>query len=137
MNDESVEPIVTQRAFITDLRLSPAQRNRSHYGPDYHTLGRGISGKKLSSDGYPRVPTTKLSGQWGNEKLPAMPAAVVKKAVHTISLATSQSRIYDELPPRGAHLTRSLTKAVASHEKAPVITFKRMMGIRTEKHWAD
>lgn len=139
---EVFDQSASQRAFITDLRLSPAQRKKSHYGPDYHTLGRGLVGKQMSPTetftSYPSLSTYRSSFEVQramDARLPPIIQKTMKKAVSTIGHATNQSGIYDQLPPRGAHLTRDLPPPVLSHEKSPSISYKRMVSIRTNKHY--
>lgn len=132
----------SQRAFITDLRLSAAQRGKTHYSPDYHTLGRGLTGKKYGSnmDVMPVTHSLALTASWqrgltGEERLPVLTQKVLKRATNMMKHATNQSRIYDELPPRGSHVQRDLPPIVYSHEKSKPIPYKQVVAIRTNKHY--
>mmetsp|Transcript_4037 Transcript_4037/g.6890 ORF Transcript_4037/g.6890 Transcript_4037/m.6890 type:complete len:158 (-) Transcript_4037:456-929(-) len=140
------------RAFITDLRLSPAQRKKTDYGPDYHTLGRGLTGRRIGFEEYfdelpptysPRLITQSFSTGPRPHLLKARLPSInqrenVAKATSVVRLSDLQSRIYYEMAPRDGHkgLSYPAPKGYSTrmtHEKKPLLPFRQVLELRRQR----
>lgn len=109
------------RVFVDLHRLHPAgarsgtPTHHGHHGPTPELLA-SESSSTLSQ--YGRFDPTRQ---------------VVKRAGSVMSLASSGSRVFEELSPRGGHGRSLSPPRMMSHETAPLLTFKQLLQAKKPK----
>eukprot|EP00959_Pyramimonas_sp_CCMP1952_P061805 1291620-Pyramimonas_sp.AAC.4 len=123
---------------------------QAHYGPDYHTLGRGLSGSRIGFEEFFDEPPPTFQPYMVTQSFPRRHTHAgaydsrlpliqerqsVAKATQLTKVSGCQSRIYNEMPPRSGHasLTIPTPKGYSmqmTHEKKPMLSYRKMISMR-------